>query len=459
MSYWSHPNKLYQTSTKEQQLTQNESQKQILYFPFKFPSKVLVLDRINGLGSFSVFDIRDLREFLDDYFTPGSICNLACCSRIWKFICDDDSLWRRFARRKYKGDIDFKYTWKISVIHWHNKSILKDKCLSILSSSAPDMSYCPYWIGMDKELIKSYRQWYRTVINLEHFKNNCPENIARRSAKELTPEKFIEEFEKPGIPVIITDAIDHWPAMKKWTPDQLLKKYGDIKFRTGGGFKMSLSNYFQYLETQTEPVPLYLFDQNFAYNAKEMSTDYQVPVYFSEDLFKIVGEDDRPPYRWILIGPSRSGAPFHTDPRGTSAWNAVIQGSKRWALYPPTVHPPGVGPDDSEYYNAPSPIKWYLEHYPCLTPDARPLECIHKEGEVLFIPSGWWHMVYNLDDLTVAVTHNFASTSNFSRVAQDLLKEKDDFYKDFKLELKSYSPSLYRYFRNMEEQEKDGKVQ
>ena len=66
----------------------------------------------------------------------------------------------------------------------------------------------------------------------------------------------------------------------------------------------------------------------------------------------------------------------------------------------------------------------HLEAKKNLDPKARPFEAIVEEGEIIFVPHGFWHMVLNLDDC-IAITQNYVSTSNLSDCLR-FLREKPD---------------------------------
>ena len=67
-----------------------------------------------------------------------------------------------------------------------------------------------------------------------------------------------------------------------------------------------------------------------------MAREYEVPRYFQEDLFSVLGEDDRPDYRWLIYGPAKSGSTFHKDPNATSAWNAWCLARRSGSCIRPT---------------------------------------------------------------------------------------------------------------------------
>lgn len=89
----------------------------------------------------------------------------------------------------------------------------------------------------------------------------------------------------------------------------------------------------------------------------------------------------------------------------------MIKGSKKWVLFPPDVIPPGVhpSPDGAEVASPVSIIEWFMNFYGATKNwKKKPIECICKAGEVIFVPSGWWHLVINLEE-SIAITQNYVS--------------------------------------------------
>lgn len=87
-----------------------------------------------------------------------------------------------------------------------------------------------------------------------------------------------------------------------------------------------------------------------------------------------------------------AGIPWH---RHHAAWLLLLHGSKRWHLYPPSVHPPGMilhGPISSDLEGEDSSsghAAWVHSVLPSLSTGERPLEVVQRSGEILYVPEGW----------------------------------------------------------------------
>jgi hypothetical protein len=253
---------------------------------------------------------------------------------------------------------------------------------------------------------------------------------------------FSLEFEEKNRPVKIIGATLNWPAMPiydkanqseekernegwadisdqsdsmtargkgGWTFANLVSRFGNISWRFSDqhGEMMSLNTYAKYITTPeglSDDSPLGIYDSQFGDDdpTKILLNEYTVPKCFSQDLFELESGCDsdgdetteelpRPPYRWVLIGPERSGTGLHVDPLWTNAWVTVIQGRKRWLLFPPETPYESIGMIEGQP-QIPSSI-WFADYYEKVTspswPDKyKPVEILQCHGETVFVPAG-----------------------------------------------------------------------
>ena len=255
------------------------------------------------------------------------------------------------------------------------------------------------------------------------------DDIERVDFRTTSTEEWIRRFDVGNKPCIVVHGMDDWPAYNGgWTREALAERYESHRFLTdevdsrGHKMKMSMANYFEYMANSNDDDPIYLFDPKFVKHSKgAMVDDYKILPYFEESFFAMLSKKERPFYRWLVCGPERSGSCFHLDPYNTSAWNALISGEKRWLMFPPGWLPPGVVRTGHDDYDAPIPMKWLQKHYKPGMPGL--IECTQRPGEIIWVPSGWWHCVINVKD-SVAVTQNLCNSRNWAAVWPEVLRDR-----------------------------------
>ena len=383
----------------------------------------VALCREPGLGALHALDDALLLRVLGG-LGARELCALAAVSRAVYVFVHHDELWRALALQtlgQSGAPLRFERSWKRTL------------CARLAPSARAPGGQPIQVHGFYSDLL--FQPWFCTATGVDPRWLGA-DTIPRRSASELSGADFVREFEEPNRPVIISGVVETWEAYRRWGREDLRTAHGDVVFNAGG-YGMRLADYFDYSAATAmspslvaaEETPLYLFDQEFVNKVPALGAEYQVPSYFAEDLFGLLGAEKRPAYRWLIVGPQRGGSTFHVDPNATSAWNAVIRGSKKWILFPPRVPPPGVypTPDGSTVATSVSIIEWFLNFYQDAHKLARAvggMEGVCREGELIFVPSGWWHCAINLEE-SIAITQNYVSSANLPAVCRFLRTKHD----------------------------------
>jgi hypothetical protein len=442
--------------------------------------------RNDGLGNlFRLTDQMIVESFLP-YFDAMTLVKLSFLSKPCYIFVQVDSLWRDLVLLRTRGrNISFHKTWKdtYAMIQIQGKYPLPT-ITPIRVSHFYSHYLFHHWLCAHYEFERIAPGFYKN------------EDVPRVEASQLSIQQFIEQYEKPNTPVIITHAVDDWKALSAWNEEYFITESNNQLLRATSASAImpsywTMENYYSYAKQVKEEAPLYLFERSFA-SVSSLTKDYTVPRYFNPlsysqedllkgkgydtDMFRLLGDDNhRPDYKWLIIGPKKSGSLFHIDPNQTNAWNVAIQGRKKWIFYPPTVQPPAVqsSADGADVTVPVSTAEWLINFWSFhqesryhKDPAKRPLEAILQPGELMFVPHGWWHMVINLD-FTVALTHNYVSTSNLKDCLQFLKHKKeqisgiregtaaappDRLYEEFRGKLETHLPKelFEKYMKQLE---------
>lgn len=342
-----------------------------------------------------------LLEYLDE----DALLDLSHTCRGLFAYAVHDQIWRDLALRSPTDDFAWKGSWRSSLLR-KSARLPRIDCRFLFSDAL-------------------YRPFQCANVSLASFAANIPQCNQIARLKDLTLEDFTATWANK--PFVLTEPVKQWQVFQEWDETKLLEQYGNVRFRAEA-VDWKLRDYVRYMNNNQDESPLYLFDRAFVQKmdlAVGQKGSYNVPECFAEDLF-ILLEEHRPDHAWLIIGPERSGSTFHKDPNATSAWNAVIRGSKYWIMFPNSVTPPGVyvSDDQSEVTSPLSIAEWLLTFHAEARQTPGCTEGICGPGEVLHVPSGWWHLVVNLES-AIAITQNFVPRSHL-RSAVNFLRNKPD---------------------------------
>ena len=224
-----------------------------------------------------------------------------------------------------------------------------------------------------------------------------------------SPEEFRERFIVPRRPVIVTGALDGWPALRRWTADHLSATLGDRRIKVQ---RLDHDNITRYeLKTLEEvrfddfiaairevpPVKRYYlvignihvvdnFPRRFAKPVfPELFPDLEIPAFVDARRLLEIN---------LWVGYSGAVSNLHFDPIDNCL--CMIRGRKHLRLFAPEqwshLHLPSTFGLENPLHSPVDAARPDYERFPNFQ-QARYQVCTLEPGELLYMPAGVWHHV------------------------------------------------------------------
>lgn len=261
---------------------------------------------------------------------------------------------------------------------------------------------------------------------------NVPEIRKQISVQFSLSLDAFEKHLKTSSPLVIRDAINHWPALheRPWNnPAYLMNKtFGGRRLipveigrsYTDEGWGQSIITFREFMSRYLIPDPVYIRDTVIGYLAQHdlfsqipsLRKDISIPDYCYtnppppalETPLDVRKEHPKleEPLLNAWFGPAGTVSPLHTDPYHNILCQVVgkkyvrlYSPNESRKLYPKGLEGGGVDMSNTSEVDVEAEREVLNKEFP-LFGEAEFVETILNEGECLYIPVGWWHYVRSL---------------------------------------------------------------
>jgi len=272
-----------------------------------------------------------------------------------------------------------------------------------------------------------------TMTTLESPQSKTSTIIEIERREKLTHEEFVKEYASVHKPVILTDALRHWDAVGKWTPEFFKETFGNTEIDINkvayterkGKPREAATTVGKFVDavlqsSDESPAP-YLRNQNLHELFPSLVKDVTpLPMYLSPNwlpepfALKNVQRVFREHSDLQLYFGGQGGAfpSLHYDILASHAYLMQIYGRKKFVIFSPEQKPYLYLQPNSRNHSQVNVENPDLQKFP-LYAKATPTTFVLEAGELLFVPSRWWHATKILTP-SISVSLNALNQTNWS---------------------------------------------